>query len=206
MRNIGVKGLLGALAGMALLAGCGGEGGTRKDGGRLWSLTAQEDYYSEQAQTQNEASEEYSNIGSSSESFQTDEQQRGTGGAGEPHGGGQGNVIQGGPGLDPAQASLWQRQDERVPFPPAQFSALVAPDIGTGKPLKTGPNGAWIQGTHGVELGSGLATSLAPSSGSSYQPQEPTQDSAPMGGQGGPGTQGEDRGDGGANEGYIRPK
>jgi hypothetical protein len=197
MRNVGVKGLLGALVGVALLAGCGGDGGTRKDGGRLWSLTAQEDYYSEQDQAQNEASREYSNIGSSSESFQTDEQQRGTGGAGESHGGGQGKVLPRIQGSEQEQENLWLQQDERVPFPPDRFESLAATDLGTGKPLKKGPNGAWIQGTYGIELGSGLASSVAPSTGSSYQPQETTEGSevAP------PGPSGVK----GGEESYIRP-
>ncbi|HEX8439189.1 hypothetical protein [Archangium sp.] len=195
MRNMGVKGLLGALAGVALLAGCGE--GMRKDGGRTWSLTAQEDYYSEQAQ--DEVGKERSNIGTSSTLYQTNEQERGTGGAGEPQGGGQENILPGGPGRDPAQANLWLRQDERVPFPPDQFESLAALDIGTGKPLKTGRNGAWIQGTYGIEVGSGLASSIAPSTGSSFQPQEPTEGSnvAPMRNAG----ENED----GKASGYIRP-
>ncbi len=194
MRNRGVKGLLGALAGVALLAGCG-EVNHRYYGGRSWSLTAQEDYYSEQAQAKDEAAREYSNIGTSSELFETNEQERGTGGAGESPGGGQGNIVPGGPGREPAQANLWQRQDERVPFPPARFDALAARALGTGRPLKKGPKGAWIQGTYGVELGSGLATSMAPSSGS-FQPQVPTEGSetAPPGPTG---VRGEN--------GYIRP-
>lgn len=162
MRNVGVKGLLGVLAGVALLAGCG------QNGGRLWSLTAQEDYYSEQAQS--EVGKERSNLVTSATAFETNEQERGTGGAGESPGG-QGNIFPGSPVNEQERASLWQRQDERVPFPPARFDALVAQAIGTGKPLKKGRNGAWIQGTHALELGSGVATTIAPSS-ASYQPQE----------------------------------
>jgi hypothetical protein len=172
MRNMGVKGLLGALAGVALLAGCGGGGKDPRDDGRLWSLAAQEDYYSDEAQEKNEAAREYSNIGTSSTLFETTEQERGTGGSGEYPGSEQAILLPGSPVNEQERATLWLRQDERVPSPLPPFDALVARDIGTGKPLKKGPNGAWIQGTYGVELGSGLASSVAPSTGSSFQPRE----------------------------------
>ncbi|PTL81402.1 hypothetical protein [Vitiosangium sp. GDMCC 1.1324] len=71
-----------------------------------------------------------------------------------------------------ARETLWLRQDERVPFPPSSFDAEAAVSLGTGKPLRAGPNGAWIQGTHAVELGSGVARSVAPTS-TDYQPEEP---------------------------------
>jgi hypothetical protein len=161
------QGLLGALGAAAVLTGCG-------ERGRLWSLTAQEDYYSEQAQS--DIGKSRSNVGTSTHLFESNEQERGTGGAGEATAGGPGTTgafsAQQLHGTDQEQRALWLQQDERVPFPPPQFSAVVSIAEGTGRPLRKGPNGAWIQGVHGVELGSGVAQSIAPSSGS-YQPQEP---------------------------------
>lgn len=161
------QGLLGAFAAAAVLTGC-------NNGGRVWSLTAQEDYYPEQGQ--GDVGKARSNVGTSATLFETSEQERGTGGAGEATAGGPGTTGAFSPqqlhATDQQQRALWLRQDERVPFPPPQFSAEVAVAEGTGKPLRKGSNGAWIQGTHGVELGSGVARSIAPSS-ASYQPQEP---------------------------------
>lgn len=161
------QGLLGSLAAAAVLTGC-------NDGGRLWSLTAQEDYYSEQGQ--DAVGKARSNVGTSATLHETNEQERGTGGAGEATAGGPGTTGPFSPqqlhATDQEQKPLWLQQDERVPFPPPQFSARVAIAEGTGRPLRRGPQGAWIQGTHGVELGSGIARSIAPSSGT-YQPQEP---------------------------------
>ncbi|WP_375768158.1 hypothetical protein NR798_41835 [Archangium gephyra] len=159
MRKTGMKvALLGGVAGAALLAGCGSN---PYDYGRKWSLTAQEDYYSEQAQGQDVAARERSNIGTSATPFETDEQERGTGGAGAAEARSQGRTV--------AQDNLWLQQDMRVPFPPPEIDA--ARELGTGKPLKVGRNGAWVQGTRGVELGSGLASSVH-TSGSSYAPRE----------------------------------
>lgn len=158
------QGLLGALGAAAVLTGC-------DYGGRVWSLTAQEDYYPEQAQ--GAVGKSRSNIGSSSSLFETVEQQEGTGGAGEATPGGQASMPPRIQGSAQEQEHLWLQQDERVPFPPPQLSALVAPALGTGRPLRVGPHGAWIQGTYGVELGSGLARSIAPTS-ASYQPEERT--------------------------------
>lgn len=199
MRKTGMKlALLGGFAGAALLAGCGDN---PYDYGRKWSLTAQDDYYSDKAQ--DEVGREYSNLGTSATAFETGEQDRGTGGSGEavfslnpePREGGTG-----GPGLDERdevttriqgsaqeQEHLWLQQDMRVPYPPSQLNALSALPLGTGRPLRAGPNGAWVQGTYAVELGSGVATSLSTTSGS-LEPQEPatgTQSlpNTPVGGQ-----------------------
>jgi hypothetical protein len=152
--------LLGALAAAALLAGCA-------KGPNQWAMTAQEDYYPDEAQTQNPASRAYSNLGTSATLYQTNEQ--GTGGAGNQVA--QDEAWRGIQGSKKNQEQLWLQQDYRVPFPPPQLDALIAMELGTGKPLLKGPNGAWVQGTYGVELGSGRATSVAPSSGS-FQPQE----------------------------------
>jgi hypothetical protein len=168
------QGLLGSLAAAAVLCGC-------NDGGRMWSMTAQEDYYSEQGQ--DDVGKARSNVGTSATLYESSEQERGTGGAGEATAGGPGTTgtlsAQQLHGADPQQRALWLQQDERIPFPPPQFSARVALAEGTGKPLRKGPNGAWIQGVHGIELGSGVAHPIAPSSGSS-QPQEPATGSQPL--------------------------
>ncbi|MFY0571604.1 hypothetical protein ACN28E_48345 [Archangium lansingense] len=111
------------------------------DYGRKGSLVAQDDYYSEQTQ-------------------------QGTGGAGEADAKPADNESS-----KQAQSNLWLKQDMRVPYPPPQLDGLVALELGTGKPLRVGPNGAWVEGTRGVELGSGLATSVS-TSGSSIEPQE----------------------------------
>ncbi|HYO58604.1 hypothetical protein [Archangium sp.] len=175
MRKTGMKlALLGGFAGAALLAGCNHYDEPFKDNpydfGRLWSLTAQEDYYSEQAQ--DEAGRGHSNIGTSATLFETNEQERGMGGAGEADANVRNNDLPRIQGNKQAQPNLWLQQDMRVPYPPPQLDSVVAMDLGTGKPLRAGPNGAWVQGTHAIELGSGLATSLS-STSSSWQPQEP---------------------------------
>lgn len=174
MRKMGMKlALLGGFAGAALLAGCNDN---PYDFGRKWSLSAQEDYYSEEAQTQDPAAREHSNIGTSATLYETDEQERGTGGGGEAEANaGEDNEAARIQGSKVEQENLWLQQDMRVPFPPAQVNAAM--ELGTGKPLKVGRNGAWVQGTRGVELGSGLATSVS-TSGSSFEPQE-RPDSAP---------------------------
>jgi hypothetical protein len=170
MRKMGMKlALLGGFAGAALLAGCNDN---PYDFGRKWSLSAQEDYYSEQAQTQDAAARGHSNIGTSATLLETDEQERGTGGGGEADAKAGEDTEARSQGAKQVQPDLWLKQDLRVPYPPPQLEALVAMDLGTGKPLKVGRNGAWIQGTHAVELGSGLATSVSTTS-SSFQPQEP---------------------------------
>jgi hypothetical protein len=156
--------LLGAFAGAGLLAGC-------DDYGRRWALTAQEDYYSSE-QGQEGAGRDYSNIGSSSGLFETDEQVRGTGGAGEADTNARNDDLPRIQGSKKAPEHLWLQQDLRVPFPPPELDAVIAMELGTGKPLRAGRNGAWVQGTYGVELGSGLATSLS-STSSSFEPQEP---------------------------------
>jgi hypothetical protein len=164
MRKMGMRQvLLGALAAAALLSGCA-------KGPNQWAMTAQEDYYPDEAQTQNPASKAYSNLGSSTTLYQTNEQ--GTGGAGNQVA--QDEAWKGLPDSKQNQADLWMKQDSRVPYPPPQLDAVVAMEYGTGKPLLKGPNGAWVQGTYAVEVGSGKATSIAPSSGS-YQPREPAQ-------------------------------
>jgi hypothetical protein len=156
MRKMGMRlALLGGFAGAALLAGCNDN---PYDFGRKWSLSAQEDYYSEQAQ--DAAAQAYSNVGTSATLFETDEQKRGTGGAGEAGANAGDNEVRS-QGTRQAQPNLWLQQDLRVPYPPPRFDAQVAMELGTGKPLRAGPNGAWVQGTHGVELGSvgsGLTT------------------------------------------------
>ncbi len=143
MRKTGVKqGLLGALTVAAVLAGC-------EQQGHVWSLTAQEDYYPEQAQ--DAAGREHSNLGTTSTLYETTEQTRGTGGSGggDPKQNERDNVwsperIQ---GSTQEQENLWLQQDLRTRFPP------VHTPFGTGKPLRAGPNGAWVQGTYVVELG-----------------------------------------------------
>jgi len=172
MRKTGMKlALLGGFAGAALLTGCGNN---PYDYGRKWSLMAQEDYYSEQAQ--DVAGQKRSNIGSSATSFETDEQARGTGGAGEAAGQPPGNELPNVQGGKQGQENLWLKQDLRVPYPPPRLEALVAPELGTGKPQQA-VNGIWVQGIRGVELGSGRATSVATATGS-YEPRE-RPDSAP---------------------------
>lgn len=173
MRKMGMKlALLGGFAGAALLAGCNDN---PYDFGRKWSLSAQEDYYSEQAQSQDPAARAHSNIGSSTTLLETDEQERGTGGGGEADARAGDEALPRIQGSEQEQEHLWLKQDMRVPFPPAQVNAAM--ELGTGKPLKVGRNGAWVQGTRGVELGSGLATSVS-TAGSSREPQE-RPDSAP---------------------------
>jgi|GEM_PF-2347382 len=167
MRKTGMKlALLGGFAGAALLAGCGNN---PYDYGRKWALTAQEDYYSEEAQNQDPAARARSNIGSSTTLYQTDEQERGTGGAGESDGQTADNDMPRGQGPLQGQDNLWLQQDMRVPFPPSEIDA--ARELGTGKPLRVGANGAWVQGTRGVEIGSGLASPVH-TTGSSYEPKE----------------------------------
>ncbi|HEX5754456.1 MAG TPA: hypothetical protein VFZ09_50195 [Archangium sp.] len=164
MRKMGMKlALLGGFAGAVLLAGCGNN---PYDYGRKWSLTAQEDYYSEQVQAGNPASAASSNIGSSSSVFQTSEQARGTGGAGEADASSDMPRIQ---GSKQEQEHLWLQQDMRVPYPPPQIDAAM--ELGTGKPLRVGANGSWVQGTYGVELGSGLASAVH-TSGAAFEPEE----------------------------------
>ncbi|MFY0528325.1 hypothetical protein ACN28I_35900 [Archangium gephyra] len=121
MRKTGMKlALLGGFAGAALLAGCGNN---PYDYGRKWALTAQEDYYSEEAQNQDPAARASSNIGSSTTLYQTDEQQRGTGGAGESDGRTADNDMPRIQGSKVAQENLWLQQDMRVPFPPPEIDA-----------------------------------------------------------------------------------
>jgi hypothetical protein len=159
--------LLGGFAGAALLAGCGNN---PYDYGRRWALTAQEDYYSEEAQNQDPTARERSNIGSSTSVLQTDEQGRGTGGAGESDGQSADNDMPRIEGSKQGQANLWLQQDMRVPYPPPEIDAAM--DLGTGKPLQVGANGAWVQGTYAVELGSGRASALHTTS-SVFEPEEP---------------------------------
>nr|QKW93641.1 hypothetical protein [Cystobacter sp.] len=174
MSKRGVKlGVVSVLATGALLTGCIDEDYKEYNAGRRASLSAQEDYYA--AQAQDETGKAHSHFASSSSLFETNEQQReaieperGTGGAGEASPDSRlanSQRIQ-------AQGDQWLRQDFRVPYPPPQYTALMATPFGTGKPLRAGPNGAWVQGLYSVELGSGLASSVVPSSGS-LQPQEP---------------------------------
>ncbi|WNG50836.1 hypothetical protein F0U60_46965 [Archangium minus] len=171
MSKRGVKlGVVGVLATGALLTGCTRDGYSE---GRTGSLSAQEDYYADQAQE--ETGKAHSNLDSSASLFETNEQkreandpERGTGGAGDASPASQ----LANPQRIQAQGDQWLRQDFRVPYPPPEYSALMAMPLGTGKPLRAGPNGAWVQGTYAVELGSGTASSIAPSSGS-LQPQEP---------------------------------
>lgn len=130
MRKTGMRWvLLGGLAGAVLLGGCGRD--NPYDDGRSWSLTAQEDYYSE----------------------------RGTGGAGEAPEEVSNRIA----GSVEEQEHLWLRQDMRTPYPPPPSQI----PLGTGKPLRAGPNGAWVQGTYAVELGAraGLPGGLNPLGG-----------------------------------------
>src|SRR5690242_1844966 len=139
MRQTGMRlALLGGFAGAALFAGCNHYEEPFKDNpydfGRLWSLTAQEDYYSEQAQ--DEVGRKYSNIGTSATLFETSEQERGTGGAGEADANAGDNELPRSQGNKQGQPNLWLRQDMRVPYPPPQLDSLVARELGTGKPLR----------------------------------------------------------------------
>ena len=173
MRKMGMKlALLGGFAGAALLAGCNDN---PYDFGRKWSLSAPEDYYSEEAQNQDAAARAHSNIGTSATLLETDEQERGTGGGGEADANAGEDAEARSQVEQQGQPDLWLKQDMRVPFPPPEIDAAM--ELGTGKPLKVGSNGAWVQGTRGVELGAGVAMS-ASTAGSSYEPQE-RPDSAP---------------------------
>nr|AYM53653.1 hypothetical protein [Archangium violaceum] len=168
MRKTGMKlALLGGFAGVALLAGCGNN---PYDYGRVWSLTAQEDYYPKQAQDQDAAAREHSNIGTSATLFETTEQERGTGGAGEAHARSGDNEQPAVQGREQGQENLWLKQDMRVPYPPPRLDAQVAMELGTGKPLQA-VRGVWVQGIQSVELGSGRATSVS-TAASSFAPQE----------------------------------
>ncbi|QRK09852.1 hypothetical protein JQX13_07010 [Archangium violaceum] len=168
MSKRGVKlGVVSVLATGALLTGC-------NDAGRKWAMTAQEDYYSEQAQ--DETGRARSHFVSSSSLFETNEQVPGTGGSGEASPGAQ--LAH--PQRTHAQGDQWLRQDFRVPYPPPQYSGLMFMPLGTGNPLRAGPNGAWIQGTYAVELGSGLASGpirwREPAAGLQAPPQVPTRE------------------------------
>jgi len=66
---------------------------------------------------------------------------------------------------------LWLKQDFRVPYPPDKMEALVAPNLGTGKPLRANAKGVWVQGIYSVEVGSGITPLSSPTS-APYQPQE----------------------------------
>ncbi len=145
-------GALGALAGAALLAGCDAgrsDGGLHSNlekglnDGRHWSLSPQEDYYpdSHQAQTEPDFPRDDSTI------FETQEHERGTGGAGEA-GDAPGEPIHNNPG---AWASNFY--SELVPGAETGFWHASAPSqTGTGKELKA-ENGIWVQGTSSVEQG-----------------------------------------------------
>jgi hypothetical protein len=169
MRKTGVKlGLLGAFAAAAVLTGCA------KDQ-HVWALTAQEDYYDDQAQ--DAVGKERSNLGTSSKVFETDEQLRGTGGAGQdPKAAERDNVQAQTPDQGrrtPEQEAVWLQQDDRTRFPPL----TVQTPFGTGKPLKA-VNGVWVQGTHGVERGATGGRGMNPVAGTGlYSPQEPTEGS-----------------------------
>lgn len=166
MRKTGMGlALLGAFAGAVLLAGC-------DDQGRSWAQNSQQGDYSPNVRDTQVRLHRGSNTGFPRHIplVSGDQPAPGTGGAGLI-------VV-----IPPSQfeleqqerQTLWLRQDERVPYPPPSFDAEAAISLGTGKPLRTGPNGAWIQGTHAVELGSGLARSVAPTS-TDYQPEERTE-------------------------------
>lgn len=172
MRKMGVKlTLLGAFAGAALLAGC-------EDNGRSWAQFSQQEDYYPQEQGTHVRLHRGSNVGVPRHLPLTPGDaapEPGTGGAGfaateqAQRKAVSEAVLH---ATDAEQDKLWLQQDQRVPFPPSSFSAQAALELGTGRPLRTGPNGAWIQGTRGVELGSGIARTVASSSGSA-QPQEP---------------------------------
>jgi hypothetical protein len=70
-----------------------------------------------------------------------------------------------------AQGDEWLKQDFRAPYPPARLEALVAPQLGTGKPLRANAQGVWVQGTYAVELGSGV-TNIVTNGSAPYQPAE----------------------------------
>jgi hypothetical protein len=168
MRKMGVKlALLGAFAGAALLSGC-------NDHGRAWAQSSQrEEYYPHEADV-NVRLHRGGNTGFPRHIPLTsgDSPEPGTGGSGftaaeeaqrkaVPE-----SLLH---ATDAEQKKLWLKQDERVPFPPPPFSAQAALELGTGRPLRTGPQGAWIQGVQGVELGSGVARTVASSTGSAQQ-------------------------------------
>ncbi|WP_257453460.1 hypothetical protein [Archangium lipolyticum] len=169
MRKTGMKlALLGAVAGAGLLMGC-------EDYGRSWAQTSQqEDYYPDE-KGEGISLRRGSNTGFPRHIPLTagDEAASGTGGSGVARDDSQSKAVPQSELDARVQEGLWLKQDERVPYPPPRFDSLAAIALGTGRPLKAGPNGAWIQGTYAVELGSGnLLASPAPSSGS-VQPQTP---------------------------------
>ncbi|HSP77474.1 MAG TPA: hypothetical protein VLQ93_03025 [Myxococcaceae bacterium] len=148
MRRTGWKpALLGVLGAATLLAGC-----EDYDDGRRWSLTAQEDYYPIEAHE------------GTVEPFGVPVREEGIGGAGErlqdvqPEEG----VELGFPSGDIEAWTVGTRQEQeqgfRTVYPPPE----VAMPLGTGKPLRVGRGGEWIQGTYAVELGQ-RADELAPS-------------------------------------------
>ena len=151
-------GALGALAAAVLLAGCdagrrdGGQHSNlerRMDNGRVWAMTAQEDYFPDNDQ----AASEPGFPRDDSTIFETREHEWGTGGAGET-GEAPGEPIHNNPG---AWASNFY--SELVPGAETGFWPASAPSqTGTGKALKA-KGGIWVQGTSSVEQGA-LASQL----------------------------------------------
>jgi hypothetical protein len=170
MRKTGVKlALLGAFAGAGLLTGC-------EDYGRSWAQTSQQEDYYPDDETKGVQLRRGVNTGFPRHLPLTagdDAAPAGTGGSGLAREESQNEALPQSELNARVQEGDWLRQDERVPYPPPRFESLAAIALGTGRPLRAGPNGAWIQGTYAVELGAGnLLASPAPSSGS-LQPQVP---------------------------------
>ena len=142
MRKTGVKlAMLGALAGGVLLTGC-------MDGGRSASLVAQEDYYPSP-----EPSWPRQRGVDTGLTWTLPKAGSAAGGSGVALAASALPVEE-----DPAVKDLlWLRQDFRVPYPPATLEALVAMDLGSGKPLRANAGGRWVQGTYAVEFGSGAS-------------------------------------------------
>jgi hypothetical protein len=131
---------LGALAAAMLLAGCNAE----SDGGRVWAMTSQEDYYPDNMQAEQEPAFPRDD---DSTAFMTREPEWGTGGAGEA-GGPEGEPIHDNPG---AWASNFY--SELVPGAETGFwHPSASAQVGTGKPLKA-VGGIWVQGLSSVEQG-----------------------------------------------------
>lgn len=166
MRIMGMKQvLLGALGAAVLLAGCD-EAYNR---GRFWSLTSQEDYFP----NRHKGETEKPGATPPSDVFRTFEQ--GYGGSGNENE--RDNIQDWSQVSRENQRQLWLQQDYRVPYPPPQLDSLIAMELGTGKALKAGPHGAWVQGTYAVELGSGLTQAVPAPTSAPFQPEERTQGS-----------------------------
>jgi hypothetical protein len=169
MRKTGMTQLLfGALAGVAVLAGC-------DDNGRSWAMTAPDDYMSTPSPDANDPRDRGSTTGLPRHLPEASPASRDTDVKEGSASGGAGILRATSPGEPQGQDNdLWLKQDFRTPFPPAGLEARVAQELGTGKPLQANAKGVWVQGLYAVELGSGITQAVAPES-ASFQPQPPIQ-------------------------------